>query len=372
MATTYTHAQIGIVDASGNVNVIYPITTGADVSIDRTSNANLPTTATTAQKLANALGALAFKNIADIISTDGSTTSTTKTWSSSVINSKLTALSSNTNSHTSNKSNPHNVTAAQVGAPGLQSGVALFSNLGGIGLSTNGGQYWQLWNLQEGNTSNYWTAFVPTKDNVQDLGYSSLRMRAVHAVKLNGDWGGGYVDSSINIANKLLLKADGEGGNIRFTSKNGLHHWEMDACLDNSIRLYHGSNGVEYDKGFTFNSDDGYIYSESGRFITNVDLNVESLSITSNYFNLTFSKSGNIKFVHCSMHSLSTMSNGQKYILGTVDSRFLPYNGLMSQCLWITKENYGFLLIDRDGTVSFNPKGDVVVNAAININIAYI
>lgn len=94
MATTYNHCQIAIVDASGNVSVIYPITQAQDVSVVRTSNANLPTTVTTAQKLANALGALAFKNVADIISTDGATTSTTKTWSSSVINTKLTELSS--------------------------------------------------------------------------------------------------------------------------------------------------------------------------------------------------------------------------------------------------------------------------------------
>ncbi len=97
MATTYNHCQIAIVDASGNVSVIYPITQAQDVSVVRTSNANLPTTVTTAQKLANALGALAFKNVADIISTDGATTSTTKTWSSSVINTKLTELSSNIN-----------------------------------------------------------------------------------------------------------------------------------------------------------------------------------------------------------------------------------------------------------------------------------
>lgn len=95
MATTYNHCQIAIVDASGNVSVIYPITQAQDVSVVRTSNANLPTTVTTAQKLANALGALAFKNVADIISTDGTATSNTKTWASSVINTKLTELSSN-------------------------------------------------------------------------------------------------------------------------------------------------------------------------------------------------------------------------------------------------------------------------------------
>ena len=90
MATTYNHAQIGIVDASGNINVIYPITTGADVSITRT-NTKLPTAATTAQALANAFGKLAF---ADSEISD-SVTSTTKTWSSNKINTAITKLNSN-------------------------------------------------------------------------------------------------------------------------------------------------------------------------------------------------------------------------------------------------------------------------------------
>ena len=90
MATTYNHAQIGIVDASGNINVIYPITTGADVSITRT-NTKLPTAATTAQALANAFGKLAF---ADSEISD-SETSTTKTWSSNKINTAITKLNSN-------------------------------------------------------------------------------------------------------------------------------------------------------------------------------------------------------------------------------------------------------------------------------------
>ena len=89
MATTYNHAQIGIVDASGNINVIYPITTGADVSITRT-NTKLPTAATTAQALANAFGKLAF---ADSEISD-SETSTTKTWSSNKINTAITKLNS--------------------------------------------------------------------------------------------------------------------------------------------------------------------------------------------------------------------------------------------------------------------------------------
>ena len=203
------------------------------------------------------------------------------TWTGWVSNyERVSNLQTSVSNHTSNKSNPDGVTAAQVGAPGLQSGVAIFNNLGGIGLNTTGGNYWQLWNLQEGTSSTHYTALTPTKDNCQILGYPSLRMRAVHAYKLYGDWSGGYVDSSINILNKLMFKADGEGGNIRFTSKDSLNHWEMDACMNNTFRLYHGTetghkNGVvEYDKGWSFNSDDGLIYSEAGKFV--VQSNMES------------------------------------------------------------------------------------------------
>ena len=41
MATTYNHAQIGVVDASGNVNVIYPQTYASDVVIEQNSNTYL-------------------------------------------------------------------------------------------------------------------------------------------------------------------------------------------------------------------------------------------------------------------------------------------------------------------------------------------
>ena len=37
MATTYNNAQIGVVDASGNLNVIYPITKATNVAYKSTS-----------------------------------------------------------------------------------------------------------------------------------------------------------------------------------------------------------------------------------------------------------------------------------------------------------------------------------------------
>ena len=62
MATTVAHASLIRYDDNGNQLVINLKNTGDDVSISRSSNGNLPSGATTAQGLANALGALAFKN----------------------------------------------------------------------------------------------------------------------------------------------------------------------------------------------------------------------------------------------------------------------------------------------------------------------
>nr|DAG24774.1 MAG TPA: structural protein [Caudoviricetes sp.] len=60
--TTVAHASLIRYDNDGNQLVINLKNTGDDVSISRSSNGNLPSGANTAQGLANALGALAFKS----------------------------------------------------------------------------------------------------------------------------------------------------------------------------------------------------------------------------------------------------------------------------------------------------------------------
>ena len=60
--TTVAHASLIRYDNDGNQLVINLKNTGDDVSINRSSNGNLPSGATTAQGLANALGSLAFKS----------------------------------------------------------------------------------------------------------------------------------------------------------------------------------------------------------------------------------------------------------------------------------------------------------------------
>ena len=95
MATTYNHAQIGIVDASGNVNVIYPATTGADVSI--TANSAISSTATTVQALVSALKSGAIYTVSD--STTSPASGSKYLWSAykvkSYVDGQISTLNSN-------------------------------------------------------------------------------------------------------------------------------------------------------------------------------------------------------------------------------------------------------------------------------------
>ena len=62
MATTTVHAQLIRYTTTGDQVVVNLKSTGSDVSIDRSTNTKLPTSVTSAQALADALGSLAFKN----------------------------------------------------------------------------------------------------------------------------------------------------------------------------------------------------------------------------------------------------------------------------------------------------------------------
>ena len=66
MATIYNHVQMGVVDANGQINVIYPITTGDDTIIDR-KNVKLPESIDNLQKLADNLGIMAFEDGDDVV-----------------------------------------------------------------------------------------------------------------------------------------------------------------------------------------------------------------------------------------------------------------------------------------------------------------
>ena len=100
MATTYEHVRLSNVDENGNVDVMYPVNTGDDVSI--TPSANTPESSTTVQKLVNNISSMAFENennmlflgygeIPNLVSTDinDDETTTTSTWSSDKLNSLI-------------------------------------------------------------------------------------------------------------------------------------------------------------------------------------------------------------------------------------------------------------------------------------------
>ena len=95
MATYYNHCQVGIVDASGNVNVIYPQTYASDVKVGTANSSIGITTSSTVQSLISALGSAATKNVGDLVTNSSSSSSTSQAYSCNQINSKLNELNSN-------------------------------------------------------------------------------------------------------------------------------------------------------------------------------------------------------------------------------------------------------------------------------------
>ena len=96
MATTYSNAQLGIVDNSGNVKVVYPVTKATLVKMSTTRNSQ-----TTVDGLLGTLGDCAYKNVSSIIDSgntfDGtaSYTSTTTTFNQKQIANLYSQLNSN-------------------------------------------------------------------------------------------------------------------------------------------------------------------------------------------------------------------------------------------------------------------------------------
>ena len=94
MATYYNHCQVGIVDASGNVNVIYPQTYASDVKVGTANSSIGITTSSTVQSLISKLGSAATKNVGDLVTNSASSSSTSQAYSCNQINSKLNELNS--------------------------------------------------------------------------------------------------------------------------------------------------------------------------------------------------------------------------------------------------------------------------------------
>lgn len=75
----------------------------------------------------------------------------------------------------------------------------------------------------------------------------------------------GLVASDASGTPNIGIHANGEGGNIRFLSRDKKYHWEMDANNNTTFRLYFGRESSHPDGAyedyqyFTFNGLDGYI-----------------------------------------------------------------------------------------------------------------
>lgn len=99
MSTTYTHTRLSIVDAAGNVNVLYPSTTGSDVTVSQANNAILATKGiTTVQGLADALKSSAFSDTIDpssLIDDTAGDGDTNVTWSADKITDAIAQVSGN-------------------------------------------------------------------------------------------------------------------------------------------------------------------------------------------------------------------------------------------------------------------------------------
>ena len=99
MSTTYTHTRLSIVDAAGNVNVLYPSTTGSDVTVSQANNTILATKGiTTVQGLADALRSSAFSDTIDpssLIDDTAGDGDTSVTWSADKITDALAQVSGN-------------------------------------------------------------------------------------------------------------------------------------------------------------------------------------------------------------------------------------------------------------------------------------
>ena len=184
--TTTTHCKMGIVDASGNVNVLYPQTTGADVSITPNSAA---ASATTVQALVNALTASAFiQNFTGI--DDTSTSSTVKTWSANKINSEISAL----NSNITNLNSSLNWKTAWTGSTTLPTAGEVYpdANLISVPLIINSKEVVLVFDTGDaGYSSNYHYYSFPS--GVTELGKTEMNIGA------NGTDFRTYLFSSVNI-----------------------------------------------------------------------------------------------------------------------------------------------------------------------------
>ena len=110
--------------------------------------------------------------------------------------------------------------------PELRNSVVIVNNQKGIGTGVSAGQYWQLWNLQNGST--YPVGLVPSENGTQYLGQNGYRIKAVYANDYPcGTWNGnaiavakggtGATSAAGARANLGIGVADTASGTINYT-----------------------------------------------------------------------------------------------------------------------------------------------------------
>lgn len=111
--------------------------------------------------------------------------------------------------------------------PELRNSVVIVNNQKGIGTGVSAGQYWQLWNLQNGST--YPVGLVPSENGTQYLGQNGYRIKAVYANDYPcGTWNGnaiavakggtGATSAAGARANLGIGVADTASGSINYTA----------------------------------------------------------------------------------------------------------------------------------------------------------
>ena len=139
---------------------------------------------------------------------------------------------------------------------------------------------------------------------------------------------GGTINGGLFIGDCIGMYSNGEGANIRLASADRLHHWEIDGCSNESLRIYHGTynghpNGeVEYDQGFYLAMDGNIISDKRGSVV----FRGETVEISN--FTWKLKNNSNAHILLNDSHNLKpyTTSNGADFdnsiSLGTSNARF--------------------------------------------------
>lgn len=203
-------------------------TSDGDKQIDYTALANLPGNAT-----ASAAGLMspADKSKLDGISSGADSVSFTQSLTSGTkigtltINGTGTDLYCSTNTATGilpvdkGGTGANNAAGARanLSVPEVQNRVIITANQGGIGTGIHANEYWQFWNVQDGDA--YPVALCPSSNGRQSLGWSNYHIKSVYANDYPcGTWNGNAI--AVNKGGTGATDAAGARQNLGITPQN--------------------------------------------------------------------------------------------------------------------------------------------------------